>query len=216
MYLKDSKMKRTAYTILFLCFIYSIQAQEKKPIQIKWNASTLMNYMPSIQGGIQYHFKDKIHLQHEIGIISGYFSPFWKPEDELIGLRVNNTIKYYFDSFSKQVPIYCGFDIFYRTCSYQTNWSYSMYDGAYFQIIPRERKKQVIAGSFLLGFEPFVSDKAFLEFFGGLGVRHLTITDEKLPQHAEMWRMGSLFRHSEGTFYYPNITLGMRIGFIHQ
>lgn len=208
-------MKKTISIILFISMfsILFAQKEEKRPLQIKWNFSTLANYMPSIQGGIQYHLFDNFHLQHEVGFISGAFSPFWELEDELIGLRVNNTLKYYVSSFSSNLPLYFGVDLFYRRNSHQTQWLYSMYDESYFEIIPRERKKQVIAGSIIFGFEPYVSESAFFEFFGGLGIRQLIIKDQAIPEYAELSHH-SLFRQSEGTYYFPNITMGVRIGFI--
>ncbi|MDD2346170.1 MAG: hypothetical protein PHY85_08495 [Bacteroidales bacterium] len=208
-------MKKTISTILFIS-LFSIlfaQKQEKRPFQIKWNFSTLANYMPSIQGGVQYQLFDKFHLQHEVGFISGAFSPFWDLEDKLFGLRVNNTLKYYVSTFSSKVPLYFGLDIFYRRNSYQTQWLYSMYDESYFEIISRNRKKQVIAGSLILGFEPYISESVFLEFYGGLGIRQLIIKDQAIPEYAKI-SGSTLFRQSEGTYFFPNITMGIRIGFV--
>lgn len=184
-------------------------------LMLKWNLSALVDYTPSIQFGIQYHLVDKLHLQHELGYISHYFSPYWDSESELRGIRFKNTIKYYLPTFSKNVPIYFGFDFLYKRITYNQLREYSMYQNSYFQMMYIERTKTVFAGTILLGFEPFIiEDKLFLDFYGGLGYRNLFIDDSTPPANAvEVFGRDS-FRRSEGRYRMPNISFGLRLGLL--
>lgn len=196
-----------------LSFSMAQKGMHNNKIMLKWNLSALADYTPSIQFGFQYHLIDKLHLQHELGYISHYFSPYWDSESALSGIRLKNTIKYYLPTFSKNVPIYFGFDLLFKRITYNQLREYSMYQNSYFQMIYIERTKTVFAGTILLGFEPFIiEDKLFLDFYGGIGYRNLFIDDSTPPANAvEMFGRDS-FRRSEGRYRMPNLSLGLRLG----
>lgn len=203
------------FALMMFCFpkSYSQKEMNKDKIMIKWNLSSLVDYTPSLQFGVQYHLIKNFHLQHELGFISHRFSPFWESESELIGFRLKNTIKYYLPTFSKNVPIYLGFDLLYKHIRYNQLREYSMYQNSYFQMVYIERTKTVFAGTILLGFEPFIiEDKLFLDFYAGLGYRRLFIEDSNPPENGVEVFGNNSFRRSEGLFRMPNISLGMRIG----
>lgn len=212
-------MKKNILLPLFLLFtlgsLIGQNKNENRNIVLKWNISALADYTPSLQFGIQYHLVDKFHLQHEIGYISHYFSPYWSPESELGGLRIKNTIKYYLPTFTRKVPIYFGFDLLYKRIKYLDSRQYSMYNDSYFQMIDIERTKTVYAGTIILGFEPFIiEDKLFLDFYAGLGYRHLIIEDSTPPDNGIETSRNNMFRRNEGIFNMPNIALGLRLGFM--
>ncbi len=205
-----------AILINCLLHLHSQKELSNNKIMLKWNLSSLVDYTPSLQFGVQYHIIDKFHLQNEVGFISHYFSPFWESESDLIGLRIKNTIKYYLPTFSKRVPLYVGFDFLYKYIKYNQLRQYSMYQNSYFQMMYIERTKTVFAGTLLFGFEPFIiEDKLFLDIYAGVGYRHLFIDDSAPPANAvEAFFGDNLFRRGEGVYRMPNISLGIRLGLV--
>lgn len=209
-------MKRLYFVLLFLlfCNLTKSQNQNNDLLIVKLNVTSLLDYTPSFQMALQYNVFDNFHLQHEFGYITHYMSPFWNKKDNLRGPRFKTTLKYYVPTVSRNTPLYFGLDFLYKNIYYNTEKTYSRYEGSYFEKIVRERNKRAFAGSIICGFEPGLSNENLLiDIYFGIGFRHLTITDEAMDMHGIDERRWGIFERSEGVYRLPNFAFGVRLGY---
>jgi len=206
-----------------LCFALLVfancQAQDNeapdknKHLAFKLNVTSLIDYTPGIQLAFGYKLLKKIYMQHEVGYITHYLSPFWDKEDNLHGLKIKNLIKNYWNYNSSHIKYYTGLDFtFKRTDFSQSNW-FSMYDGAFMQEIRYPRNKTIFAFNVVGGIElPVINDAWLIDLYAGLGYRNLKVTNT-YPDNAIIFNRG-FFHKSAGQYHMPNISLGMRLGYV--
>jgi len=200
--------------------IFNLHAQDSLTVKddnhffiAKANLTSLVDYTPALQFSIQYHIYDRLHLQHEAGFITHILSPFWYSDSKLIGYRIKNQVKYYIYPYASDLNfVYVALEAMYKKISYEDERYFGRYDNAYFESFRFEKRKNVLAFSLMIGFEPVLENKNFLlDIYGGLGFRHLVITEVLPPDLTELrW---NLFRRHQGNYNLPGLYFGIRAGY---
>ncbi|OPZ99577.1 MAG: hypothetical protein BWY70_00931 [Bacteroidetes bacterium ADurb.Bin408] len=209
-----------AGNLIFNLFFLNLIAQDSLTIKennhffiVKTNLNSLVDYTPALQFSFQYHIFDRLHLQHEAGFITHYLSPFWYSDSKLIGYRIKNQVKYYIYPYTSDLNfVYVALEAMFKKISYEDERYFGRYDNAYFESIRFEKRKNLLAFSLMLGFEPVLENKNWLlDIYGGLGFRHLVITEVLPPDLTESrW---SMFRRSQGNYNLPGLYFGIRVGY---
>jgi len=217
-------MKKTPLLLFFCVLLFSsiIAQKEEKTVQpdssykmaVKLNVLSLVDYTPSAQFAFQYKVGRSFYIQHEIGYITHYLSPFWDNSSNLNGYRLKSQAKLKINNFKNGSFLYTGLDLMYKSITYRQEDEFTFFENAYFQKINYGRKKNASTATFLFGYEPNIGNKLVLDVFIGLGIRYVDIKEKDIPFNAVRLGRGIFGNKTEGTYFLPNVSLGLRMGYI--
>lgn len=184
-------------------------------IAIKFAPLCLMDYTPSLQGGLELKLADNIGFQTEIGYITTFGKvEHWLRSDpvELQGIRFRNEIRFYLS----QEPgggFYLGPEIFYKRVDEIWEESVYRYDWLYSEIVEVKETKTVFGSHIKLGkqFEIYNTNLLF-DIYGGFGMRYLNIDSDE-PTDESYYYSYDWFERVNGSYILPSLALGFKLGY---
>lgn len=170
---------------------------------------------PSYQFAIEYKVKKNLNLQHELGYITRYASPFFQSIGDISGIRFRSELRHYFRQTKFNDFYYWCPEILVKVFSQDLTREYSRYDGAYFEVLTTQQNITAIAFHLKFGSQLrlFKGTKTIIDVYGGLGLRYIKRRVNDLPEDANivdfMWGGGV----KNGEYFYPSATLGLKLGY---
>lgn len=166
---------------------------------------------PSVRLGAEYKLKDTWSLHNELGYFIGNTGAITKIE-----------LKHYLDYLDKNVGIYLSAELAYKYQHYQTTDTIAIMNQTNLQITKYEKDyfvtKHVECLTIKFGYLKVYKLGIVLDIFGGAGIRvkqaknTLTSDENKNIKHSSDYGP-NVFTNEAGNKIYPNIDLGVKIGY---
>lgn len=184
-------------------------------IALKFAPLSLMDYTPSLQGGVEVKLANSIGFQTEFGYIStlGKVEHWLHSETiELKGIRWRNELRFYLNPQSGG-GFYVGPELFYKRVDQIWDETVYRYDWYYSEIVELKQTKTVFGSHVKLGRQMEVYNTRILfDLYGGFGMRYLNI-DSNEPVDDSYYYSYDWFERVDGSYILPSLSLGFKIGY---
>ncbi len=204
-----------------------LEAQETDPFRdfpspspiLKFSPLSLADPLGSVQFALEYPIGSRQSLQHEVGYITEIGSGSEKIKNRE-GIRLRNEYRYYIDADDGIYGcVYLAPEFLYIYYNYSQAGTYGINCSGsgncdYYQRMYAGMNKQVFAFTPKAGYQ-LVFRRMVLDLYGGLGYRHVIVKQTHKVSPGE-YRDPDFFnvRKTPGSYNLPNLSLGMKIGFL--
>lgn len=194
---------------------------------LKFAPLSLLDFYSALQMALEYRVGKVSSIQVEGGYVlpllpkdTGYEKNF----RDIHGYRLRAEYRYYFELNRDETGgAYFAPEIMFLRVNYDRTGTYGInisglpgYD--YYQQLDYEVFKDVLAYHLKAGYQKKVTDFLLLDFYGGLGARHVFIDSNRpgMMGEGKVIKEETLFHniYDKGTFYRISASLGFKIGFL--
>ena len=170
--------------------------------------SALFNPWTGYQAKLNYGFLDLIQLQLNAGWLNGKRGDY-----NFSGYRFRPAVKLFFLNRSGGERLYFGLEYNIRKTVEKGEANYNRFGGAYREMLPFERTKELKSFIFSFGSRSYVSDGIYIESSIGLGVGPLDVTTTHYP-NAQYLPEFRIFRNypEQGEYSLINLLIHFSVG----
>lgn len=194
---------------------------------LKFAPLSLVDFYSAIQFALEYRIGKVSAIQLEAGYITPLLPKDTSFEDdfrEMEGYRVRSEYRHYFRLNSDQTGgLYFAPEILFLHVDFERTGTFGINvtglpDYDYYQQMDYDVTKEVLGYHAKIGYQKKFTDYFILDFYGGLGARHVFIDSNRpgVIGRSEVIREEYLFHnlYDKGVFHRVSASLGFKIGFL--